>query len=51
MLDRRLLPDLDSMKEEMESYSILNQLSSHLDDTIPEEVALELSNPYEDEDY
>ncbi len=51
MLDWRLLPDLDSMKREMDSYSDLNQLLRHLDDEIPDQVSLELSDPYEDEDW
>jgi hypothetical protein len=51
MMDRRLIPDLNSMVDDMESYSTIEQLNDHLDDTIPNEVANELLYPdYEDED-
>lgn len=50
MLNPNLLPDLDAMKKEMDNYSTLNQLSRHLDDTMPKEVDQAYSYDEDDEE-
>lgn len=38
MLDPRLMPNWDDMKQEMDSYETFHMLEQHLDDIMPNEV-------------